>query len=426
MIKVNTQREQGTLLRQTFPELSDKEIEGIEKTAEAQTYKAGATICRQGEVGETFFILLKGQAAIYIELENETQVLVRRINAPGYFGEMALLGQISRSATVSAATVCQTLEVDRETFVSIVGSNRVFLTALSNRIQEHLYNNDQTIIAELRQKNEALRLAYDNLAEQDRLRTEFITTLSHELRTPLTSVQGFLHLINKGVAQGKSLELAMDSVNRNVEKMVRLTNNLLVLYEMHLSEPTISQINVADLLIDAMQEARSMQGDYVTPIALTMYPGATRLQGDKSSLSLVLRSLIENALKYSRDNLPISITVSKPRLDEICIEIADQGIGMQEEMLDKIFEPFFRGEDGDEEGQIFSGLGVGLAITRFIVKRHNGRIEVDSKPNQGTVFRLFLPHNNLSKSTHPKEIVSNNLSRPNGFRAGVYAAAANS
>jgi signal transduction histidine kinase len=423
MTQVNTQTEQRTLLQQIFPDLTETEIEDIEKAAESQSYEAGATICRQGDSGETLFILIKGRAAIYIQPDTETQVLVRKIEAPSYFGEMALLGQISRSATVKATTVCQTLELDRNTFVSIVESNRVFLMALSNRISDHLYSNDQTIIAELREKNEALRTAYDNLAEQEQLRTEFITTLSHELRTPLTAVQGFLHLINKGAAQGKSLDIAMDSVNHNVEKMVRLTNNLLVLYEIHLSEPIMANLNVADLLIDAMQEARSMQRDYVTPIALTMYPGATRLHGDKSSLSLVLRALIENALKFSPGYSPISITVSKPRLDEICIEIADQGIGMAEETLEQIFDPFFRGENSEEEGHIFSGLGVGLAITRFIVKRHDGRIEVASKPDQGSVFRLFLPHNNLMKPTMPKEIVGKSLSKTNGIRADVYAVA---
>jgi CRP-like cAMP-binding protein len=268
------------MLQQTFPDLSENEIEAIEEGAWTQSYKAGAMICRQGDPGETLFILTKGQVEISIQPDNESRVLVRRIEAPSYFGEMALLGQIYRSATVTAATDCETLKIDRESFISIVESNRVLLMALSNRISDHLYNNDQTIIAELRKKNDALQSAYDNLAEQEQLRTEFITTLSHELRTPLTSVQGFLHLINKGAAQGKSLEIVMDSVNRNVEKMVQLTNNLLVLYEMHLSEPVVTNLSVADLLIDAMQEARSMEGDYVTPIALTMFPGATRLQGE--------------------------------------------------------------------------------------------------------------------------------------------------
>lgn len=420
-----SQREQRELLRITFSDLTDDEIERLEGASWSQMYKAGATICRQGEVGETLFILLKGEVEVYIRPDNETEVLVRKIDAPSYFGEMALLGQMTRSATVRAATTCQTLEIDRELFDSIVQSNRVFLSAVSNKINDHLYSNDQTIIAELKQKNEALRAAYNNLAEQERLRTEFITTLSHELRTPLTSVQGFLHLINKGAAEGKSLKMAMDSVNRNVDKMVRLTNNLLVLYEMHLSEPSVSNLSVADLLIDAMQEARSTQGDYVTQIALTMYPGATRLQGDKSSLSLVLRSLIENALKFSPNFSPIAITVSKPRYDEICIEIADQGIGMTEDVLERIFDPFFRaGENGDE--QVYSGLGIGLAITRFIARRHGGRIEVESKPNVGSVFRLFLPHVNHSKTAPAKEFVGNNPAKTNGFRAGVYAVTANS
>lgn len=426
MTGVKTQTKQQAVLQQTFPDLNDHEIEAIEEAAWTQSYSAGATICRQGDPGKTLFILTRGQAEISIQPDSESRVLVRRIEAPGYFGEMALLGQIYRSATVTAATNCDTLEIDRETFISVVESNRVFLMALSNRISDHLYNNDQTIIAELRNKNDALRTAYDNLAEQEQLRTEFITTLSHELRTPLTSVQGFLHLINKGAAQGKSLEIAMDSVNRNVEKMVQLTNNLLILYEMHLSEPIMTNLSVADLLIDAMQEARSMQGDYVTPIALTMFPGATRLQGDKPSLSLVLRSLIENALKFSPEFSPISITVSKPKIDEICIEIADQGIGMPQEMLAQIFDPFFKGENVDEEDHLFSGMGVGLAITRFIVKQHNGRIEVDSKPGQGSVFRLFLPHNNHVKGEQRPNIVGNSLSNANSFRAGMYTTAVTS
>lgn len=424
MIGHQTRTKQRLLLIETFPELTEVEIENIEKAARPRTYEVGETICHQGDAGDTFYILMVGQAEVFIQ-PDEDQVLVRRIDAPSCFGEMALFGQVYRSATVKATKTCQTLEISRERFITFVESNRLFLMALSNRISDHLYNNDQIIIAELRQKNEALREAYDNLAEQEKMRTEFITTLSHELRTPLTAVQGFLHLINEGAAQGKSFEIAMGSVNRNVERMVRLTNNLLILYEMQLTEPTMASINIADLLIDAMQEARAIQGDYITPIGLTMFPGATRLQGDKPSLSLMLRSLIENALKFSPDNTPISITVSKPQLDEICIEVADQGIGMSETVLEQIFTPFFRGKSGGEDGSLFSGLGVGLAITRFVVKQHNGRIEVDSTPDQGSVFRLFLPHNSLVKIVQQKIAAGNGRSASKGVRVGALAGALN-
>jgi signal transduction histidine kinase len=375
-------------------------------------------------LGETFFILMQGKAEVYIRPDNEAQILVRTIRPPSYFGEMALLGQISRSATVKALTHCKTLEIDRETFVSVVEDNRVFLKTMAHQINDHLDNNDQTIIAELHQKNQALQNAYGNLAEQERLRTEFITTISHELRTPLTAVQGFLHLINNGAAQGELLQVAMASVNRNVEKMVQLTNNLLVLYEMHLSEPTLTNLSVADLLIEAMQAARAIQENYLTPIELTMFPGATRLQGDKSSLSLVLRALIENALKFSPNRTSISISVSKPISDEICIEIADQGVGMTEDVLEHIFDPFFRGSVVEED-QIFSGLGIGLAISQFIMNRHGGRIEAESKPGKGSVFRLYLPHAKPQRAGIMREIVEKSLSKPDGFRAGVYAVAAN-
>lgn len=422
MNKVIQFSEQQAILRQTFPDLTDAEVKGIEHAAWTQIYPAGTNICRQGDLGKTFFVLIEGEAEVYIHPDDKAQILVRKIRPPSYFGEMALLGQISRSATVTTSTRCRTLEIDRETFMSVVEDNRQFLTTLSHQISDHLQNNDKTIIAELRQKNLALQDAYSNLAEQDRLRTEFITTLSHELRTPLTAIQGFLHLINQGVAQGPSLDRALKSVNRNVDKMVRLTNNLLVLYEMHLSEPTLTNLSVADLLIEAMQEARSMQENYLTPISLTMYPGATRLQGDKSSLALVLRALIENALKFSPDHSPITIVVSKPQPDEICIEIKDQGIGMSGTDLERIFDPFFRVEEDDE--RLFAGLGIGLAITRFIMDRHGGRIEADSRPGKGSVFRLYFPHKMHPRTADKPTIVDSRASQKNGFRAGVYAVAA--
>lgn len=415
--------EQRTFLRHIFPDLTETELDGIEEAAWTQYYKAGTTICRQGDLGNTFFILIQGKAEVYIKPDNEAQILVRKIHPPSYFGEMALLGQISRSATVKALTRCKTLEIDRETFVSVVEDNRFFLKTMAHQISDHLDNNDQAIISELHQKNQALQNAYANLAEQERQRTEFITTLSHELRTPLTAVQGFLHLINNGAAQGEILQVAMASVNRNVEKMVRLTNNLLVLYEMHLSDPTLTNLSVADLLIEAMQSARAMQDNYLTPIDLTMFPGATRLQGDKASLSMVLRALIENALKFSSNHASISITVSKPISDEICIEIADQGVGMTKDVLEHIFDPYFQTEATDDEN-LFSGLGVGLAISQFIMNRHGGRIEVDSKPGKGSTFRLFLPHTKPQKTSFIKEIVEHSISKPDGFRAGVYAVAA--
>ncbi len=423
MNNINFFSERRMFLRHVFPDLTENELEGIENAAWSQTYKAGSTICRQGDLGETFFILMQGKAEVYIRPDNEAQILVRKIHSPSFFGEMALLGQISRSATVKALSRCQTLEIDRDTFVSVVEDNRIFLKTMAHQINDHLDNNDQSIIAELHQKNQALQQAYSNLAEQERLRTEFITTISHELRTPLTAVQGFLHLINNGAAQGEMLQTAMASVNRNVEKMVRLTNNLLVLYEMHLSEPILANLSVADLLIEAMQAARAAQENYLTPIDLTMFPGATRLEGDKSSLSLVLRALIENALKFSPNHTAITITVSKPISDEICIEVADQGIGIAEEMLDHIFDPFFRG-DNEVEDQAYPGLGVGLAISQFIMNRHGGRIEAESKPGKGSAFRLYLPHIKPQNVTIIKEIVEKSLAKPDGFRAGVYAVAA--
>jgi signal transduction histidine kinase len=380
------------LLRQTFPELGETELEALCRVARERSYPEGSLFCRQGDAGATLFILAEGEAGIFVRAGNPDEEICLKTAQPGsYFGEMALLGNTTRSATVRATTDCRTLEIDRQTFVNLVEEQPALLYNVSRQIIDHLRNNDRAIITELRQKNEELVTAYGHLAEQERLRSQFIATLSHELRTPLTSAQGFLHLINKGALPSDALNQALDLVTRNVEKMVALINNLLVLYEMRLTSHQATSVSLPDIVAEAVDEARASVSDNKAPVNLEVASHLPDIQGDRNGLILALRALIENALKFSPDHTPVRVRITPPRNGHLQIEVIDCGVGIPAEVLEDIFEPFFRVE-GAGASRLFPGLGVGLSIARFIVERHGGHIEVVSTPGQGTNFSIFLSH----------------------------------
>jgi signal transduction histidine kinase len=378
-----------SLLHNAFPELSKEDIATLNQAADSQFFAAGTDILLEGETGTTLFIMGIGQANILVQANNQ-EILIDTIGPNCYFGEMAFLGETTRTATIKAQTDCHVLAIDEKDFMPIARANPNLLRNLLRQIVGHLRRNDQAVISALNVKNNDLEQAYADLAEQEKLRTKFIATLSHEIRTPLTSVRGFLGLIVQGALQGDSLRVAIDSISRNVERMVGLTNDLLLMYEMHPTSMEFSSVNLADVLIEALNDARTALNDHSVGVKLDIDPNLPQLYADRRALTLAVRALTENAFKFNPDHLPISIRAAANGHNEVIITVQDEGIGIAPADQLRIFEPFVRLEK--EGGQyLFPGLGVGLTIARFVVERHNGRIEVESAPRQGSTFTIHLP-----------------------------------
>jgi signal transduction histidine kinase len=332
----------------------------------------------------------RGKVDITVHADDDQDILIDTIGPDAYFGEMAFLGETTRTATIRTRTACYMLEIDHTAFESIVDASPGLLRRLLRQVIGHLRRNDRAVINELNIKNAALRRAYANLAEQEQLRTQFIATLSHELRTPLTSIRGFLNLMSQGAMKEHSLSMAMNSITRNVEKMVGLTNDLLLLYEM---EPVASEyalVNVAEVIMEALSAAREVTNRATTAVTLDTAAELGELYADKEALVLAIRAIIENAIKFNPAKAPITIKAGYTATGEVAISVRDRGIGIPSSAHGRIFEPFFRLE---QEGgsHLFPGLGVGLPIAKFIVSRHHGRIEVESRPGAGSNFTIFLP-----------------------------------
>jgi light-regulated signal transduction histidine kinase (bacteriophytochrome) len=224
--------------------------------------------------------------------------------------------------------------------------------------------------------NERLKLAYEEL-------DTFSYTISHDLRTPLTSIKSYTELFLSKYKdiheQGKNL---LNRVIVGADKMGYLINEILKLARVGRSEVEMVKIDILPLVDDILTEVKTALKIDNIVVNLGDLPA---INGDKILISQVFSNIIGNAVKYSsKTPNPVISIISKTNSDEIIYAIKDNGIGIDVNYHDKVFELFKRMENVKD----FEGTGVGLAIVKRIMDRHDGRVWFESELGIGTTFYL--------------------------------------
>jgi PAS domain S-box-containing protein len=224
----------------------------------------------------------------------------------------------------------------------------------------------------------------------DRMKDDFVGTVSHELRTPLTAIKGFIELVADGEAgpvtdtQREFLQIAA----RNSDKLGVLINDLLDmnLIESQRLEIRLEPLDLAPVLADVASTFRVMAQSKGLAFRQNVGP-LPQVLGDSARLVQVFSNLVSNAIKYTpRGEVGIQAAATDGGVE---VTVHDTGIGLSREEHGQLFTRFFRGRSSvvTEAG----GTGLGLVIARAIVGRHDGRIDVESRPGEGSRFRVTLP-----------------------------------
>lgn len=233
------------------------------------------------------------------------------------------------------------------------------------------------------------------------LKRNILTILNHEFRTPLTLVVAYADMLKEfddgGMTREQLLEF-LKGVNSGADRLRRLIENFILLVELEtddfaqrsyvwrhqrIKDPAVVIKNAIDNANSARKEPREF--------TVTIDPGLPQITGDVEFLSIALRELLDNAAKFSTSGTPIQIrarAVTSPNGETFCISVHDQGRGIPEYELDNIWKSFYQINRDHHEDQ---GAGVGLPIARSIIELHDGRIEVVSQPDEGSVFTIILP-----------------------------------
>ena len=222
------------------------------------------------------------------------------------------------------------------------------------------------------------------------MQKNFIANASHELRTPLTSINGQLEVLMMKDRSTTEYKAALASVLDDIRSMIDLSNRLLLIARTSAEGPVNfnKKIRLDEILWQTQEEIIRFNNDY--RINISMDDSLTDSEqmivvGDDSLLKVAVSNLIDNACKYSSDH---SVDIEFRHIDKfIEVVFEDRGIGISEEDMNKIFEPFYRGSNT----LLISGTGIGLPLVNQIIKNHNGKISLSSRLGKGTIVTVLLP-----------------------------------
>ena len=232
----------------------------------------------------------------------------------------------------------------------------------------------------------AFNQTLERLEKLFNVQRRFVADVSHELRTPLTVIKGNVDLMRR---MKKLDEESMLSIDQEAGRLNRLVGGLLLLAQAESGTLplTLSPLELDTLLLEVFQEMNVLAGEKVK-LHLTEID-QLQISGDRDRIKQVLLNLIGNAIQYTPQGGDIYVSLNQTA-GKARIIIRDTGPGIPSEDLPYIFERFYRAEKSRTRSKS-TGFGLGLSITHWIVEKHGGTIEVDSKQNQGTTFCIWLP-----------------------------------
>jgi signal transduction histidine kinase len=223
------------------------------------------------------------------------------------------------------------------------------------------------------------------------MRSQFVSSVSHELKTPLTAIRMFAETIRLGRSKDrKAQEEYLDTIVNESQRLTRLLNNVLDFSKLEKGTRTYrpertSVPEVVQAVVQAMDYPLKQQG---YTLHVRMEDGLPDIVADRDALEQAILNLLHNAMKYSGESREIDLRTKKEG-QFILIQVQDKGIGIEPKEQSKIFEKFYRVPS--PENKRIPGTGLGLAIVAAFVKAHDGRLQVESAPGEGSTFTLFLP-----------------------------------
>jgi two-component system OmpR family sensor kinase len=216
----------------------------------------------------------------------------------------------------------------------------------------------------------------------------FVRRLDHELKNPLTAMRiGLANLA--GTSPRPEQREVLASLETQAERLGRLVTDLRKLIELEVRPLEREPVKVGELLEEVVELARQQSAAAERHLSLSVPQAPWPLppvSGDRDLLFLAIYNLLDNALKFTRDDDRLEIRAFEDGTT-IVVEVADTGPGVPDEELPHIFEELYRGQ----EARGIEGSGLGLALVKAVVEQHGGRAAVRSRPGQGTVFTLRLP-----------------------------------
>ena len=237
-----------------------------------------------------------------------------------------------------------------------------------------------------------IRDQIEQLKENDRLRRELVSNISHDLRTPLSAMQGYIEtlLLKSQSMSPADRQKYLEIARKHAVRLGTLIGDLFELSKLDSASvtPNLEAFSLAELVQDIAQEFQLESEAKRIDLSIEMTSATAYTVGDIGLIQRVLENLVRNAIKFTPEGGEVVLSIAE-RPDSLAVSVSDNGPGIPDADLPRIFDRFYRAVDGEEARSDSSGLG--LAIVKRILDLHDSRITVSSKLNSGTRFEFAMP-----------------------------------
>ncbi len=223
------------------------------------------------------------------------------------------------------------------------------------------------------------------------IRFKFLTVLSHELKSPLNAIEGYLKLMQEKQA-GEKIDDYQEMIDRSLSRVKSMRSLIMDLLDLTRIDSGKKKRDLRELDLDLIAKSAI---DGMTPLAVQRdvklildVVDQQPLMADAEEMEIIFNNLISNAVKYNKDGGSVNCVI-RSTSDELIVKVIDTGFGIDSEDIPKLFHEFSRIKNASTRN--ITGSGLGLSIVKKLVDLYNGRIEVESEPEQGTTFTIYFP-----------------------------------
>lgn len=367
-----------------FRGLPTGEIEKILSVSKNVKVARGDTIVKEGDAGNALYIIESGSVVVTKGAE-----ILAIMDRGEIFGEMALIDNSPRSATVTALEEASLLVIQRGALEKYLAQNpghaaiiyKNFASILAHRLR-NLGGKMQTLAGEA----EKIRASVGNMS------SEIISILSHELRTPVAVIQGAADTLEGAVLDAEKQKKLIGHINRHTHRITRLMDDIVQMAEMKFGGADINRElhDVDKIIAEIAGELSDAAKERSVRVEISRAETLPEIPVDYTKIKKALFHLIENGIKFNREGGKLFIaTEFDCDGKRALISISDEGPGIPPEMADSIAACFHQGK-GSMDTNRAAGLGLGLPIACSIVRAHGGEIEFESPPQGGLRVKVKL------------------------------------
>ena len=250
----------------------------------------------------------------------------------------------------------------------------------------------KTLTEEIEKFAQDKKVEIDTLKIREAYRKEFLGNVSHELKTPLFTVQGYIHTLLDGAMEDKKVRKKyLNRAAKGVERLIYIIKDLdlitkLEIGDLHLEMEDFDIIELIRSVFELLEMKASKKG--ISLVFDMDYPEPIMVHADKEKIQQVLTNLVVNSIKYGHQDGTTEVSVENLIKNKVIVRVTDNGEGIAEEHLTRLFERFYRVDKSGSRKE--GGSGLGLAIVKHIIEAHNEKIYVESVVDVGSEFSFTL------------------------------------